>query len=56
MNYPEASFRVFENCLSPFSPLRKRRGEALRRSEAKVEAGLKELNPVRLKNRQFLIF
>ena len=35
MNYPEASFGVSENRLSPFSPLHKWSGEALRRSEAR---------------------
>ena len=48
MNYPEASFGVSENRLSPLSPLHKWRGEALRRSEAKVEANFEELNPLRL--------
>jgi hypothetical protein len=37
MNYPEASFGVPENSLSPLSPLHKWRGEALRRGEAKFE-------------------
>jgi hypothetical protein len=48
MNCPEASFGVSENSLSPLSPLHKWRGEALRRSEAKVEASFEELNPLRL--------
>jgi hypothetical protein len=51
MNYPEASFGVSENRLSPLSPLHKWRGEALRRSEAKVEASFEELNPLRFKKR-----
>jgi hypothetical protein len=51
MNYPEASFGVSENRLSPLSPLHKWRGEALRRSEAKVEASFEELNPLRLKRK-----
>ena len=42
MNYPEASFGVSENRLSPLSPLHKWRGEALRRSEAKVEVSKRE--------------
>jgi hypothetical protein len=48
MNYPEASFGVSENRLSPLSPLHTWRGEALRRNEAKVEAIFEELNPLRL--------
>jgi hypothetical protein len=48
MNYPEASFGVSENRLSPLSPLHKWRGEALRRGEAKVEASFEELNPLKL--------
>jgi hypothetical protein len=42
MNYTEASFGLSENRLSPFSPLHKWRGEAFRRSEAKVEASFKK--------------
>jgi hypothetical protein len=38
MNYPETSFGVSENSLSPLSPLHKWRGEALRRGEAKFES------------------
>jgi hypothetical protein len=40
MNYPEVSFGVSENSLSPFSPLHKWRGEALRRSDAKFDTGV----------------
>jgi hypothetical protein len=48
MNYPEASFGVSENRLSPLPPLNKWRGEALHRSESKVKASFEELNPLRL--------
>jgi hypothetical protein len=51
MNDPEASFGVSENRLSPLSPLHLWRGEAFRRSEAKVEASFEELNPLRLKRK-----
>jgi hypothetical protein len=47
MNCPEASFGVSENRLSPWSPLHKWRGEALRRSEAKV--GLRGIKPIEIK-------
>jgi hypothetical protein len=47
MNCPEVSFGVSENRLSPLSPLHKWRGEALRKSEAKV--GLRGIQPIEIK-------
>jgi hypothetical protein len=55
MNCPKASFGGSENRLSPLSPLHKWRGGALRRSEAKVETSLEQLNPLTLKIKAFIL-